>query len=58
MSTVGCKDGEVNVYDSLYYDIDNATKVKIEKYLLHPLSSAECLLFQNNKAQRIAGYLP
>ena len=29
MSTVGCKDAVVNIYDSLYNDINEATKVKI-----------------------------
>ncbi len=30
-STIGCKDREVNVYDSLYTVLDSATKTKIEK---------------------------
>ena len=30
VSTLGCKDGEINVYDSLYTSIDSGTKCKIE----------------------------
>ena len=29
VSTIGCKDGEVNVYDSLYSDLDEVTKRKL-----------------------------
>ena len=31
INSIGCLAGEVNVYDSLYTDIDEATKHKIEK---------------------------
>lgn len=30
MSSIGCKTGEVNVYDSLYTDLDEVTKCKVE----------------------------
>ncbi len=30
VSTLGCKDGEINVYDSIYTRIDSDTKCKIE----------------------------
>ena len=33
MSTIGCQPGEINVYDSLYTDVDENTKCKIEKAL-------------------------
>ena len=31
VSTMGCKDGEVSVYDSLYTELDSVTKNNIEK---------------------------
>ena len=31
VSTIGCHPGEVDVYDSLYTDVDDNTKCKIEK---------------------------
>ncbi len=30
VSTLGCKDGDINVYDSMYKSIDSGTKYKIE----------------------------
>ena len=31
MSSVGCKTGEINVYDSLYSDLDEVTKCKVQR---------------------------
>ena len=31
MSSIGCKTGEVNVYDSLYSDLDEVTKYEVER---------------------------
>lgn len=31
VTTLGCKDGEINVYDSMYKTIDSGTKCKIEE---------------------------
>ena len=31
MSTIGCKTGEVNIYDSLYSDLDEVTKCKVQR---------------------------
>ena len=31
VSSIGCQPGKVDIYDSLYQDIDNATRCKIEK---------------------------
>ena len=31
MSSIGCKTGEVNVYDLLYLDLDEMTKRKVER---------------------------
>ena len=33
MSSVGCKTGEINVYDSLYSDLDEVTKCKVQRVL-------------------------
>ena len=33
VSTIGCQPGEINVYDSLYTDVDENTKCKIKKAL-------------------------
>ncbi len=42
VTTVGCKEGEINVYDSLYTTLDSATKTKIEKTF--PNSNIDILL--------------
>ena len=51
MSSVGCKAGEINVYDSLYSDLDEVTKCKVQRVL----GSSTGITFNFPNVQRQVG---
>ena len=42
MSSVGCQPGEIKVYDSLFDDIDDGTKWKMEKTFASKIKLISC----------------
>ena len=42
MSTVGCEPGELKVYDSLFDDVDDSTKWKMEKTFASKIKFISC----------------
>ena len=51
-STLGCPEGSINVYDSIYTDLDQDTKIQICNILRH---TGKCIKFQNIPVQHQVG---
>lgn len=51
VSTIGCQEGSINVYDSIYNDIDQESKVQICSILKYMGKSLKFTSFQFNAGQ-------